>query len=137
MVHWINAQVRGYVKDVSDDQELVRGNQVRGGYYFLYVDYFMLNNEKVKGKMKVYISTENLGMGRSKGIVYYPTNDLKKKDLEFLTAIVDPRKSFLHQMVGFIGKMRKSAGDENFNHFMTHLTKVKIFPDPKTYLKKS
>lgn len=132
----MDAEIRGHVRDVSDDRELVRGNRARGGYYYLYVDYFMFNNTKQKGKLKVYVSTENLGLGKSKGIVYYPTNDLSKKDLEFLTAISNPNKSFLNQMVGIKGKIKKNTDnfDENYDYFMSHLTKIKIFPDPKTYL---
>lgn len=133
MGEWIDVSLRGFVTRVQE-HDLVRNGKVRAGSHFLWVDYYLLNDEEKKGIARIYISNDNLGMGRKDGIVYYPSNDPMKRDAEFLTAIANPTHRFMNQRVGFIGKMRKASEDEPFDIVVSHLAKVKIFPDPETYL---
>lgn len=128
-------ELRGRVVRVSDNNELVRGGRVRGGYYFLWVKYNRINNEKKTGTAKVYVSTEALGLGRSDGIFFYPTNDLNHPEKEFRTAIVNPHR-LIDEYIGLRGYMKKASPKDNADIFVSRLEKVKIFPDPKTYVKR-
>lgn len=133
----VQAEIRGFVSEISELQDLTRGNRVRDSFHHIIVDFYQLNkvnHRRIIGRAKIYIPTKAMGLrDLNSSIFYYPSPNFEDKTNFFQTAKASIQ-DLLNQRVGIIGMLSDDARFPPYTHFMNRCTKVVIFP-PKEELK--
>lgn len=134
------SEVRGFFQNSSEARELIRGNRVKDGYYFIdFLAYRIddlekgikqidANPNKIIGKIKLYLTHSDFGISSNDSIFYYMSNDPNNLQKEWQTPISDVKK--LYGIPAGIRGIIKKQDSIEYSYFMTKIEKIKLFVNP-------
>lgn len=130
---FINCEIFGKVVNISEPDELIRGNKVRDGKVFVDVNFYIVNKHNYKnyvGKAKIYIPFSKIGVSERKSIFFY---NIDGKEWQTSLDPINLRKRILNTRSSFKGNMKRESNNKDkeseYTHFMTNVSKVVIFPN--------